>query len=57
MALQAHLAELRDRHRELDSEIEVAMRHPAIDDLEIKTLKRRKLQLKETISRLDKKTH
>ena len=57
MALEAHLAELRDRHKELDREIEVAMLHPAMDDLEIKALKQRKLQLKEAIVRLDKKVH
>lgn len=57
MALEAHLSELRDRHRELDREIEVAMKHPAMDDLELKILKRRKLQLKEQIERLDKSLH
>jgi len=55
MALEAHLTELRDRHRELDREIEVALLHPATDDIEIKTLKRKKLHLKEEILRLDKK--
>jgi hypothetical protein len=54
MALEAHLTELRDRHRELDRKIEVARMHPATDDIEIKTLKRKKLHLKEEIVRLDK---
>ena len=52
MALEAHVAELRVRHRELEREIAAAMLHPATDDLEIKALKQRKLHLKEEIQRL-----
>ncbi|WP_342361171.1 YdcH family protein [Terrarubrum flagellatum] len=52
MSLQAHLAELEKRHQSIEREIEVALAHPSIDDLEIAELKRRKLQLKDEIAKL-----
>ncbi|MCF1504158.1 MULTISPECIES: YdcH family protein [Afifella] len=52
MPLEARLAELERRHEALEKEIEEAMAHPASDDLEVAELKRRKLQLKDEISRL-----
>jgi len=52
MAIQAHLAELVRRHQALDSEIAEALQHPSIDDLRIVELKRRKLQVKDEITRL-----
>lgn len=52
MSLQAHLAELEKRHESLKREIEDALAHPSVDDLEIAELKRRKLQLKDEIARV-----
>ena len=52
MSLESHLAELERRHQALQREIEDAQSHPAVDDLEIVALKRRKLQLKDEIVRL-----
>ena len=52
MSLESHLAELERRHQALQREIEEALAHPAVDDLEIVALKRRKLQLKDQIVRL-----
>ena len=52
MSLQTHLAELELRHRALESEIAEAQQHPSIDDLQIVDLKRRKLHLKDEITRL-----
>ena len=52
MSLESHLAELERRHQALQREIEVAQTHPAVDDLEIVTLKRRKLQLKDQIEKI-----
>jgi hypothetical protein len=52
MALQAHLAELEKRHEVLEFEIHQALMHPSIDDLTVVELKRKKLRLKEEISRL-----
>ncbi|MBZ8133080.1 YdcH family protein [Afifella sp. IM 167] len=52
MSLEAHLAELERRHESLEKEIEKAMAQPAADDLEINELKRRKLQIKDQLVRL-----
>jgi len=52
MAIQAHLAELVRRHQALDTEIAEALQHPSTDDLRIVELKRRKLQVKDEITRL-----
>ena len=52
MSLQGHLAELERRHKALERELEAARVHPAIDELRLKELKRKKLQLKDEIERL-----
>jgi hypothetical protein len=52
MTIQAHLAELERRHRALEDEIADAIAHPSADDLKIAELKRRKLQVKDEISRI-----
>jgi hypothetical protein len=52
MAIEAHLAELEKRHDALKQEIHEALTHPSADNLQIAELKRRKLQVKDEISRL-----
>jgi hypothetical protein len=52
MSMQTHLAELERRHQALEQEICEAQTHPAADDLKIAELKRRKLQVKDEIVRL-----
>ncbi|HXX08497.1 MAG TPA: DUF465 domain-containing protein [Pseudolabrys sp.] len=52
MSMQSHLAELEKRHQALEDEINECLTHPAIDDLKIVELKRRKLQVKDEIERL-----
>jgi hypothetical protein len=52
MAIEAHLAELEKRHEALKYEINEALAHPSSDDLQIAELKRRKLQVKDEITRL-----
>jgi hypothetical protein len=52
MAIQAHLAELENRHQALEVEINDALAHPSTDDLKVAELKRRKLLLKDEIARL-----
>lgn len=52
MPLQSHVAELERKHQAIEREIQDALAHPATDDLKIAALKRRKLQLKDEISRL-----
>jgi hypothetical protein len=52
MSMQSHLAELERRHQALEDEISECLTHPAVDDLKIVELKRRKLQVKDEIERL-----
>ena len=47
-----HVEELQRRHRALEMEIAEAHAHPSIDDLEIVSLKRRKLLVKDELVRL-----
>lgn len=52
MSLASHLDELKRKHGDIEREIDEAMAHPSIDDLEIVSLKRRKLALKDEIEKL-----
>ena len=52
MSMQSHLAELERRHQALEQEIDEAIPHPATDDLRIAELKRKKLLVKDEITRL-----
>lgn len=52
MSREAHLAALGQRHDALDKEIAKELMHPATDDLKLTELKRRKLQLKDEIAKL-----
>ncbi|MBZ6077326.1 YdcH family protein [Microvirga puerhi] len=52
MPLQNHLVELERRHQALEREIQDALNHPSMDDTKLAELKRKKLQLKDQISRL-----
>ena len=53
MSLQAHLGELHAKHRALEAELADAINHPASSDAEIAELKRKKLKLKDEITRLE----
>ena len=52
MSMQSHLAELVKRHQALESELSDCQAHPAVDDLKLIELKRKKLLLKDQIERL-----
>ncbi|MCC0037696.1 MAG: YdcH family protein [Brucellaceae bacterium] len=52
MSLASHLAELQRKHGDLEREIDDAMNHPSVDDLELSRLKRRKLAIKDEIEKL-----
>ena len=52
MSMQSHLAELERRHQALEDEINDAVLHPSTDDLRIAELKRKKLLVKDEITRL-----
>lgn len=52
MSVSAHVEELQKKHQNLSAQVEEALKHPGFDDLEIATLKKQKLKIKEEISRL-----
>lgn len=51
--LSQRLDALRLEHRDLDDAIEALQANPYVDQLQMQRLKRRKLQLKDAISRLE----
>jgi hypothetical protein len=52
MSREAHLAALTQRHEALDKEIAQELMHPAQDELKLAEMKRKKLQLKDEIAKL-----
>jgi hypothetical protein len=52
MAMEPHLSALEQKHQALEREIETELAHPTGDTLRLTELKRRKLQLKDEIVRL-----
>ena len=52
MSLQTHLSELQRRHQNIDHQIFEAEKSPAMDDVALHELKRKKLQLKDEIEKL-----
>ena len=57
MSLQAHLSELAAKHKALETELAEAMAHPASSDAEIAELKRKKLKIKDEMTRLEHTLH
>jgi hypothetical protein len=51
--LKAELERLRQEHRDLDSAIEALLGSPGYDRLQVQRLKKRKLQLRDSIKRID----
>lgn len=47
MSIQNRINELSNKHRDLDTKIQLEQRHPGIDTLELTKLKREKLRLKQ----------
>lgn len=52
MAIESHLATLEKKHGAIERELDEAMTCPAMDDLHITDLKRKKLMLKDQIEKL-----
>ena len=57
MDMSSHLDQLREKHEVLDEEIKAVERRPGADHLEIALLKKRKLKLKEQITRIVDTSH
>jgi len=52
MSAQAYLSSLERRHQDLERQIEQELQHPARDALLIAALKRKKLELKDEMNRM-----
>lgn len=52
MSLSNHLEELKRKHGDIERQLDKALNHPSVDDLEIVSLKRRKLAIKDEIEKL-----
>ena len=52
-ALKAKLAQLTEEHRDLDAAIDAMTESPTADQLQLTRLKKRKLQLKDQIARIE----
>ena len=58
MTLATHLAELSEKHRTLEQQIEEELARPGGDDLQISKLKKERLRIKDEITKLrSKATH
>jgi len=56
MSLQGHIVELQRRHEALERELEEEQNHPSSDDTRVTELKRKKLQLKDEMKKLEQET-
>lgn len=52
MTTEGHIEALARRHREIDRKIENELTHPAHDELYIAALKRKKLEIKDELARM-----
>jgi hypothetical protein len=52
MTTEGHIAALERRHREIERQIEDEMSHLSHDDLAIAALKRKKLEIKDELTKL-----
>jgi hypothetical protein len=51
MTTEGHIAALERRHQELDRRIEAEMQNRQVDNLMVSALKRKKLEVKDALSR------
>lgn len=58
MSSLSHISALERRHEQLDQQIGREMQHPSCDEIKLRELKRKKLELKDEIYRLQREvTH
>ena len=57
MSMQSHLRNWKKKHQALEDQINDCLAHPAVDDLTVVELKRKKLQVKDEIERLRHNGH
>ena len=54
MSLKNHLNELVTKHQALEKELKDAIAHPATTDSQLAEIKRRKLKIKDEITRIER---
>lgn len=54
MSLKSHLDELITKHQAMEKELREAMIHPATTDSQLAEIKRRKLKIKDEITRIER---
>jgi hypothetical protein len=54
MSLKSHLHEMIVKHQNIEKELEEALAHPATTDSQLAEIKRRKLRVKDEISKIEK---
>ncbi|MHA1559629.1 MAG: YdcH family protein [Alphaproteobacteria bacterium] len=57
MSSESHRSQLERRHADLEQQINEATNHPSADPLELTDLKRRKLRLKDEITKMKTTVH
>lgn len=57
MTTEGHIAALERRHQDLERKIETELQHVSKDSLLIGELKRKKLEVKDELSRLSQQQH
>ena len=57
MALNGHVQELTDKHKNLEEMIEAEMAHPDWDEIRVAALKKEKLRVKDELERLRSSLH
>ncbi len=53
MTLQSHIAALKQRHLELENKLQAELAHPSANEQKIIELKRKKLEIKDELARLE----
>ena len=53
MSVSSHIEQLKKKHQNLSDSVETLQRSPASTDVEIATLKKQKLALKDKIARIE----
>jgi len=54
MTTEGHIAALERRHSELERQLEKELRHRSLDDLRVADIKRRKLEVKDELVKLQR---
>ncbi|MFT6451145.1 MAG: hypothetical protein ACJA06_000626 [Halocynthiibacter sp.] len=52
MTLSSHLQELKKKHQSLSLQVDEAQRQPGMNSIQVATMKKKKMRLKEEIARL-----